>query len=44
MGGPATLAELQKSKKVFETRLGSEVGVVQNVEGKGLDKANVHCH
>ncbi len=44
MGGPATLMEIQKSKKVFDTRLGGAESVVENVESKGLDKANVHRH
>ena len=44
MGGPATLAEIQTSKKVFDTRLDGADNVTQNVESKGLDKANVHRH
>lgn len=44
MGGPATLNELQKSKKVFESRLDGADSVVQNVEGKQLNKADIHRH
>ena len=44
MGGPATLEEIQKSKKVFETRLGGAENVTENVESKGLHKANIHRH
>ena len=44
MGGPATLNELQRSKKVFEGRLGGADSVVRNVEDKKLDQADIHRH
>ena len=44
MGGPATLYELQKSKKVFDTRLNGAESISENVAGRGADKTDVHRH
>ena len=42
MGGPATLNELQKSKKVFDTRLGGGENIIENVRDKGCAEADIH--
>ena len=42
MGGPANLNELQKSKKVFDTRLDGADNISQNVRDKGCAAADVH--
>lgn len=42
MGGPATLAEYNKSKKVFETRLNGTENVSENTKDKGLTKVNLN--
>ena len=44
MGGPATLSELQKSKKVFESRLDGSDSIVENVRQKKADVPNIHRH
>lgn len=44
MGGPATLNELQKSKKFFETRLNGHENIIQNVEERGCAATDIHRH
>lgn len=44
MGGPANLNELQKSRKVFETRLKGADNISANVRERGADTADVHRH
>lgn len=44
MGGPATLAEIQKSKKVFETRLNGAEDVSGNVASRGVPDEAIHRH
>ena len=44
MGGPANLSELQKSKKVFESRLDGRQDILNSYREKGLDAADVHRH
>ena len=44
MGGPATLSELNKSKKVFESRLNGGDSIVENVQQKKADVPNIHRH
>ena len=44
MGGPANLNELQKSKKVFETRLNGREDIRNSYEEKGLGAADIHRH
>lgn len=44
MGGPATLSELQKSKKVFEGRLDGAEDITENVTSRHADKTNIHRH
>jgi ferredoxin hydrogenase large subunit len=42
MGGPATLEELKKSKKVIQNRLNGAETVVDTVQGKGLDNTKLN--
>lgn len=42
MGGPANLNELQKSKKVFESRLNGREDILNSYKEKGLDAADIH--
>lgn len=44
MAGPANLNELQKSRKVFETRLKGADNISANVREKGAQAADVHRH
>ena len=44
MGGPATLNELQRSKKVFDTRLNGAENITENVAGRGGDETDAHRH
>lgn len=44
MGGPATLAELQKSKKVFDTRLNGRENVTENVREKENGNTDLNRH
>ena len=44
MGGPATLLELQKSKKVFETRLNGAQSISENVARHGGEGTDIHRH
>ena len=42
MGGPATLTELNKSKKIFENRLNGSEKITDNVSGKGCQPDHLH--
>lgn len=44
MGGPATLSELQKSKKVFESRLDGAESITENITSRRADKTDIHRH
>lgn len=44
MGGPATLTELQKSKKVFETRMNGRENVTENVRDKQSAATDLDRH